>query len=181
MWSKNGPQSLPNGVFDKLTKLKELSLSQNQLQSLTNGVFDKLTSLTHLFLYNNQLKSVPVPSLVKGCMSSIAPMKSWIIHSHKARCYRFDCIIYSCYKCHFINFQTLLSSLRTFRLHFSHFVFVNFYPRRRRGYCIWIRLFVCLFVCLSAKNFNVFLYNRVHVTKVLPPFHQRSDDAYGMF
>ena len=77
------------------------------------------------------------------------------------RCYRFDCLIYSCYKYHFINFQTLLSSLRTFRLHFYHFVFGNFYPRRRRGYCIWIRLFVCLFVCLSAQNFRVFLHNRL--------------------
>jgi len=33
-------QSLPNGVFDKLTKLTVLGLGTNQLLSLPNGVFD---------------------------------------------------------------------------------------------------------------------------------------------
>ena len=66
--------SLPNGVFDKLTKLTTLGLGNNQLQSLPNGVFDKLTSLTHLYLQKNQLKSVPVPCLVKGCTSSFVLM-----------------------------------------------------------------------------------------------------------
>nr|BAI66961.1 variable lymphocyte receptor B [Eptatretus burgeri] len=55
----NKLQSLPHGVFDKLTQLTYLSLSTNQLQSLPNGVFDKLTQLKELHLYNNQLKSVP--------------------------------------------------------------------------------------------------------------------------
>jgi len=76
MWRKNGPQSVPNGVFDKLTQLKKLGLDDNKLQSLPDGVFDKLTSLTHLGLSTNQLKSVPVPSLVKGCTSSIVLIKS---------------------------------------------------------------------------------------------------------
>nr|AAZ16359.1 variable lymphocyte receptor B [Eptatretus burgeri] len=55
----NKLQSLPHGVFDKQTQLKELHLNQNQLQSLPNGVFDKLTKLTALGLHTNQLKSVP--------------------------------------------------------------------------------------------------------------------------
>ena len=40
--------------------------------------------------------------------------------------------------------------------------FPSSFPRRRirRGYCIWVRLFVCLF-CLSAQNFRVFLHNRL--------------------
>nr|AAZ16350.1 variable lymphocyte receptor B [Eptatretus burgeri] len=55
----NKLQSLPSGVFDKLTQLTYLSLSTNQLQSLHQGVFDKLTKLTALPLDTNQLKSVP--------------------------------------------------------------------------------------------------------------------------
>nr|ABB59040.1 variable lymphocyte receptor B [Eptatretus stoutii] len=55
----NKLQSLPNGVFDKLTSLTQLYLGGNKLQSLPSGVFDKLTSLTHLGLNINQLKSVP--------------------------------------------------------------------------------------------------------------------------
>nr|AAZ16357.1 variable lymphocyte receptor B [Eptatretus burgeri] len=55
----NKLQSLPHGVFDKLTQLTYLSLSTNQLQSLPDGVFDKLIKLKHLELSTNQLKSVP--------------------------------------------------------------------------------------------------------------------------
>ena len=49
-------------------------MKQKLLQSLPNGVFDKLTKLTVLGLETNQLKSVPVPSLVKGCTSSFVLM-----------------------------------------------------------------------------------------------------------
>uniref|UniRef100_A0A8C4R1F9 Uncharacterized protein n=1 Tax=Eptatretus burgeri TaxID=7764 RepID=A0A8C4R1F9_EPTBU len=52
----NKLQSFPHGVFDKLTKLTALT---NKLQSLPHGVFDKLTSLTYLNLHTNKLKSVP--------------------------------------------------------------------------------------------------------------------------
>ena len=37
----------------------ELHLDWNKLQSIPSGVFDKLTQLKHLELENNQLKSVP--------------------------------------------------------------------------------------------------------------------------
>nr|BAI66955.1 variable lymphocyte receptor B [Eptatretus burgeri] len=55
----NQLQSLPSGVFDKLTELKELWLQENKLQSLPDGVFDKLTKLTILYLHENKLQSVP--------------------------------------------------------------------------------------------------------------------------
>nr|AAZ16361.1 variable lymphocyte receptor B [Eptatretus burgeri] len=55
----NKLQSLPHGVFDKLTQLTKLSLSQNQIQSLPDGVFDKLTKLTILYLHENKLQSLP--------------------------------------------------------------------------------------------------------------------------
>ena len=64
-----------NLVFNYLvTKLKESNMKQKLLQSLPNGVFDKLTRLTVLGLETNQLKSVPVPSIVKGCTSSFVLM-----------------------------------------------------------------------------------------------------------
>nr|ABB59026.1 variable lymphocyte receptor B [Eptatretus burgeri] len=52
-------QSIPHGVFDKLTSLTKLYLCCNKFQSLPHGVFDKLTKLTILGLDKNQLKSVP--------------------------------------------------------------------------------------------------------------------------
>nr|AAZ16363.1 variable lymphocyte receptor B [Eptatretus burgeri] len=55
----NKLQSIPSGVFDKLTKLTNLYLDRNQLKSLPDGVFDKLTKLKQLELDNNQLKSIP--------------------------------------------------------------------------------------------------------------------------
>nr|BAI66957.1 variable lymphocyte receptor B [Eptatretus burgeri] len=57
--NSNQLQSLPSGVFDKQTQLTVLGLGTNQLHSLPNGVFDKLTQLKELALYTNQLKSVP--------------------------------------------------------------------------------------------------------------------------
>nr|AIO08198.1 variable lymphocyte receptor C [Petromyzon marinus] len=57
----NNPQlqTLPVGVFDRLTQLDKLYLGQNQLKSLPERVFDRLTKLTYLTLDNNQLQSVP--------------------------------------------------------------------------------------------------------------------------
>nr|AIO11788.1 variable lymphocyte receptor type A [Petromyzon marinus] len=54
-----GLQSLPPGVFDRLTSLEKLYLAQNQLTSLPPGVFDSLTKLTWLNLQQNQLQSIP--------------------------------------------------------------------------------------------------------------------------
>nr|AIO08215.1 variable lymphocyte receptor C [Petromyzon marinus] len=54
----NQLKSLPSGVFDSLTKLTILQLDYNQLQSVPKGAFDKLTNLDKLYLSNNQLQSI---------------------------------------------------------------------------------------------------------------------------
>nr|AAZ16368.1 variable lymphocyte receptor B [Eptatretus stoutii] len=77
----NKLQSLPSGVFDKLTQLKELWLHENQLQSLPNGVFDKLTQLTHLYLRYNQLKSVP-----DGIFDRLTSLQSLYVYSNPWDC-----------------------------------------------------------------------------------------------
>nr|BAI66959.1 variable lymphocyte receptor B [Eptatretus burgeri] len=54
LWlSSNKLQSLPHGVFDKLTKLTTLVLYNNQLKSVPDGIFDRLTSLQRIYLYSN--------------------------------------------------------------------------------------------------------------------------------
>nr|BAI66962.1 variable lymphocyte receptor B [Eptatretus burgeri] len=79
--SDNQLQSLPNGVFDKLTKLTILYLHNNQLQSLPDRVFDKLTSLTHLALHTNQLKSVP-----DGIFDRLTSLQSIYLYSNPWDC-----------------------------------------------------------------------------------------------
>ena len=52
-------QTLPTGIFDDLTNLKFLILSDNLLSSLPSGVFRNQTNLRTLFLQRNQLNSLP--------------------------------------------------------------------------------------------------------------------------
>ena len=42
-----------------------------------------------------------------------------------------------------------------------YYLKAGYYPRRRRGHCIWVCLSIRLSVCLSAQNFHVFLRNRL--------------------
>ena len=52
-------QTLPQGIFNDLTNLKFLILSDNLLSSLPSGVFRNQTNLRTLFLQRNQLTSLP--------------------------------------------------------------------------------------------------------------------------
>nr|BAI66966.1 variable lymphocyte receptor B [Eptatretus burgeri] len=77
----NKLHSLPNGVFDKLTQLQKLWLHNNKLQSLPDRVFDKLTSLTYLVLHTNQLKSVP-----DGIFDRLTSLQSIYLYSNPWDC-----------------------------------------------------------------------------------------------
>ena len=50
---------LPAGIFDGLTALTWLSLSNNQLNTLPEGIFDNLSALTWFESYRNQLTTLP--------------------------------------------------------------------------------------------------------------------------
>ena len=52
-------RSLPDGIFDDLVSLEELSLVRSGLSSLPADVFDKLASLEELSLAENSLTSLP--------------------------------------------------------------------------------------------------------------------------
>ena len=57
--SNNSLTTLPAGVFDELTALEWLFLSGNSLTTLPAGVFDGLTALTWLRLHRNSLSTLP--------------------------------------------------------------------------------------------------------------------------
>jgi Leucine-rich repeat (LRR) protein len=48
--------SLPESVFDKMTGLRTLDLSENGLTSVHSALFDKLTFMYRLYLNQNQLQ-----------------------------------------------------------------------------------------------------------------------------
>ncbi|MYI42444.1 MAG: T9SS type A sorting domain-containing protein [Rhodothermaceae bacterium] len=50
---------LPAGLFDELTSLTLLGLSDNDFSTLPDGLFDELTALTELSLSNNDLSTLP--------------------------------------------------------------------------------------------------------------------------
>ena len=53
---RNDLVTLPEGIFDGLTSLTELSLYGNHLVTLPEGIFDGMTSLNELTLSENDLK-----------------------------------------------------------------------------------------------------------------------------
>ncbi|XP_060073971.1 toll-like receptor 7 [Ylistrum balloti] len=55
----NSLQSLPNGMFETMAKLKTLDLSQNSMKSLTSQAFRGLVSLTCLRLNSNLIMDLP--------------------------------------------------------------------------------------------------------------------------
>ena len=55
----NQLSTLPDGVFDGLSSLQELSLGANQLSTLPDGMFDGLSSLQELDLGGNKLSTLP--------------------------------------------------------------------------------------------------------------------------
>ena len=57
--SNNSLTTLPDDVFDELTALTRLDMDRNLLATLPDNVFDELTELTDLFLYNNHLTALP--------------------------------------------------------------------------------------------------------------------------
>ena len=61
LWlSNNDLSSLPDGIFDGLTALKYLYLSRNALSSLPDGIFDGLTTLKSLYLSGNTVDPLPL-------------------------------------------------------------------------------------------------------------------------
>ena len=50
---------LPDGIFDELTRLDTLVLSDNELSELPDGIFDQLTRLWSLKLDGNDLSELP--------------------------------------------------------------------------------------------------------------------------
>ncbi|NEZ48185.1 DUF1533 domain-containing protein [Clostridium botulinum] len=52
-------ETLPQGIFDNLTELKELTINSNLLQSLDEHIFDKLTKLEYLTMDSNKLRRLP--------------------------------------------------------------------------------------------------------------------------
>ena len=57
--SNNALEAVPAGVFDALTGLEELYLHDNRLTTLPAGLFEQLTELRVLSLSNNRLSSLP--------------------------------------------------------------------------------------------------------------------------
>nr|WBP49915.1 Toll-like receptor protein [Mimachlamys nobilis] len=55
----NNLQSLPDGMFESMVKLKTLDLSQNSLQSLKSETFRGLLFLTNLRLASNRITDLP--------------------------------------------------------------------------------------------------------------------------
>ena len=57
--SWNDIESLPDDVFEGLTRLETMALQVNNLANLPDGIFDDLTNLETLLLYHNDLTSIP--------------------------------------------------------------------------------------------------------------------------
>jgi hypothetical protein len=52
--------SLPGGIFNGLSSLKNLSINNTSITSLNSNQFNWLNSLEYLYLYNNKITSLPV-------------------------------------------------------------------------------------------------------------------------
>nr|AIO08214.1 variable lymphocyte receptor C [Petromyzon marinus] len=74
----NQLKSLPPRVFDSLTKLTELQLNINQLQSIPEGIFKTLTNLQTLYLSTNQLQSIP-----KGAFDKLTKLETLHLQTNK--------------------------------------------------------------------------------------------------
>ena len=59
--SDNQLSTLPDGIFDNLTQLTTLHLSDNELSTLPDGIFAGLTELTRLWLHGNAVDPLPLP------------------------------------------------------------------------------------------------------------------------
>jgi len=99
-------QSLPHGVFDKLTRLTYLDLESNKLQSIPSGVFDKLTQLTKLELDHNQIKFLPM-----GIFDKLTKLTELQLYSNQLKLF-----LIPCYRLR-VNFQKKLRWWVSFNTH----------------------------------------------------------------
>ena len=76
--SNKGIQSLPVGVFDGLTALRDLRLDGNKLTSLPAGVFSGLIALKVLYLQGNgELSCVPMLAALRSRLSTyVGPLNT---------------------------------------------------------------------------------------------------------
>ncbi len=77
-FTKASLDSVPAGVFDELTDLRRLKLDYNDLTQLPQGVFDQLTSLEYLNLSFNE-----VASLHGGAFDSLAELGTLVLSGNE--------------------------------------------------------------------------------------------------
>jgi Leucine-rich repeat (LRR) protein len=76
--ARQGIRTLPSGIFDNLTHLRELDLSKNYLTSLPSGIFDRLPELSVIYLHNNHLSILP-----KHIFNNLINLKELSLHNNK--------------------------------------------------------------------------------------------------
>ncbi len=73
--SHNKLATLPENIFQELTRLRNLFLNDNRLTKLSANIFHSLTALQMLDLYNNQLNGLPI-NIFNG-LSELRRLSLW--------------------------------------------------------------------------------------------------------
>ena len=75
----NGELEIPDGIFDNLSSLESLELSYNGITELTDGVFDGLSNLKRIRLGGNPLEELP-----EGVFDNLVNLESLLMDSATA-------------------------------------------------------------------------------------------------